>query len=112
MKKILVLLLFLQTFFISVSVTKKSISAEDRLPSWNNEMKTKIVNYIDMVTDPKNPGFIPESERFAVFDNDGTLWAEQPTVEELFIIYYAKKMTEKNPSLKNKHPKAEIRELS
>ncbi len=104
MKKILVLILFLQTFFISVSDTKRSISAEDQLPSWNNEMRTKIVNYIDMVTDSKNPGFIPESERFAVFDNDGTLWAEQPTIEELFIIYYAKKMTEKNPLLKNKSP--------
>ena len=95
MRKILVFILFLQVFFISVTDTKKSILAEDQLPSWNNEIKAKIVNYTDMVTDPKNPGFIPESERFAVFDNDGTLWAEQPTVEELFIIYYAKKMTEK-----------------
>ncbi|MDR2879325.1 MAG: hypothetical protein LBV03_05375 [Fusobacteriales bacterium] len=48
-------------------------------------MKTKIVNYINMITEPKNPDFIPESGRFAVFDNDGTLWAEQFTVEELFM---------------------------
>ena len=104
MRKILVYILFLQVFFISVSDTKKSISAEDQLPSWNNEIKAKIINYTDMVTDPENPGFIPGNERFAVFDNDGTLWAEQPVIEEMFIVYYAGKMTEKNPSLKNKHP--------
>ena len=104
MRKILVFILLLQVFFLSVSDVKKSISAEDRLPSWNTEMRTKIVSYIDMVTDPKNPGFIPENERFAVFDNDGTLWAEQPVVEELFIIYYAKKLIEKNPSLKKESP--------
>ena len=104
MKKTLIIILFLQIFFLSVSDTKKSVLAEDQLPSWNSGIREKIVSYTDMVTDPKNPGFIPESERFAVFDNDGTLWAEQPVIEELFIIYYAKKMIEKDPSLKNKSP--------
>ena len=94
MKKTLIIILFLQIFFLSVSDTKKSVLAEDQLPSWNSGIREKIVSYTDMVTDPKNPGFIPESERFAVFDNDGTLWAEQPVIEELFIIYYAKKMIE------------------
>jgi phosphoserine phosphatase len=104
MKKILIFTLFAAVFFLSNSNGKKSETAIDQLPSWNVGIRTKITNYIDMVTDPKNPGFIPESERFAVFDNDGTLWAEQPTVEELFIIYYAGKMAEKNPSLKYKSP--------
>jgi len=56
-----------------------SLAAADPLPSWNSgEGKSRIVNFVESVTDPGGPDFVQRSERIAVFDNDGTLWAEQP----------------------------------
>jgi phosphoglycolate phosphatase-like HAD superfamily hydrolase len=53
--------------------------ASDPLPSWN-EGKTRqaIVAFVESVADPDSTSFVPVSERVAVFDNDGTLWGEQP----------------------------------
>ena len=49
------------------------------LPSWRQTpTRQSIIDFVDAVTDPKSPDFVEESERVAVFDNDGTLWAEQP----------------------------------
>lgn len=51
----------------------------DALPSWNDgEAKTRIVDFVDDVTDPHGDRFVPVSRRIAVFDNDGTLWSEKP----------------------------------
>jgi hypothetical protein len=56
------------------------------------------------VTKEGGAEFIPVDDRIATFDNDGTLWAEQPVVQELFVFYRAKKMIGKKPSLKNVQP--------
>lgn len=49
------------------------------LPSWlDGPSRTVILDYVDAVTRPDSPNFIPEPERIAVFDNDGTLWPENP----------------------------------
>jgi phosphoserine phosphatase len=51
----------------------------DPLPSWNDgSIKQRIVGFVAAVTDPDDNDFVPPAERIAVFDNDGTLWAEQP----------------------------------
>src|SRR5215213_1663690 len=51
----------------------------DVLPSWNDTATKKaIVAFVDRVTKQGSPDFVPEAERIATFDNDGTLWAEQP----------------------------------
>ncbi|TPE53518.1 HAD family hydrolase [Amaricoccus solimangrovi] len=51
----------------------------DPLPSWNDTAsETAIVDFVTKVTDPASPDFVPEEERIAVFDNDGTLWSEKP----------------------------------
>ena len=51
----------------------------DPLPSWNDTApKQAIVAFVDKVTHLDTPDFVPPAERIAVFDNDGTLWAEQP----------------------------------
>jgi len=51
----------------------------DPLPSWNEgQAKQDIVEFVERVTDPASEHFVPIPERIAVFDNDGTLWAEQP----------------------------------
>ncbi|HOX24327.1 MAG TPA: haloacid dehalogenase-like hydrolase [Candidatus Krumholzibacteria bacterium] len=53
--------------------------AADPLPSWRDgAAKAAIVEYLDAVTDPAGPDFVPVAERIAVVDNDGTLWCEQP----------------------------------
>jgi hypothetical protein len=57
----------------------------DRLPSWNDtETKKAIVTFVERATKPGSPDFVPEPERIATFDNDGTLWAEQPMYFQLF----------------------------
>ena len=49
------------------------------LSSWNEgASKAAIVEFVARVTDPSSPDFVPVPERVAVFDNDGTLWAERP----------------------------------
>jgi phosphoserine phosphatase len=56
----------------------------DPLPSWNEgSAKRAIAAFVERVTDPASPDFIPEAERIATFDNDGTLWAEQPMYFQL-----------------------------
>ena len=56
----------------------------DQLPSWREApAKHAIVEFIDAVTDPGAPHFVPERDRVAVFDNDGTLWTEQPVYAQL-----------------------------
>jgi phosphoglycolate phosphatase-like HAD superfamily hydrolase len=56
----------------------------DPLPSWNDgPPKTAVVSFIERVTDAAHEAFVPVAERVAVFDNDGTLWAEQPMYFQL-----------------------------
>jgi hypothetical protein len=52
---------------------------KDPLPSWNEgKAKQSIINFVAKVTKQGAPDFVPPEERIATFDNDGTLWAEQP----------------------------------
>jgi len=54
-------------------------AAEDPLPSWNDgSARQAIVDFVSAVSSAENPDYVPPAERIAVFDNDGTLWAEQP----------------------------------
>jgi hypothetical protein len=58
--------------------------AADPLPSWNDgPVKTAILDFIRHTSSPGDPEFVAESERIAVFDNDGTLWVEQPMYVQL-----------------------------
>jgi hypothetical protein len=84
------------------ALTKKNI---DPLPSWNNnQVKKSILAYVQKVTDTASGDFIPVNSRIATFDNDGTLWAERPYVQEIFALYRAKKMVEQNPALAKSQP--------
>jgi phosphoglycolate phosphatase-like HAD superfamily hydrolase len=56
----------------------------DELPSWRDgEAKAAITGFVEAVTDAAGPDFVPVPERIAVFDNDGTLWLEQPVYTQL-----------------------------
>lgn len=78
----------------------------DPLPSWNEgAAKQSIVDFVKRVTDPASPDFVPEAERIAVFDNDGTLWAEQPAYFQLlFAIDRVKALTPEHPEWTKKQP--------
>jgi phosphoserine phosphatase len=75
------------------------------LPSWTDgALKRSITDYVKEVTDSNDKGFIPVEDRIATIDNDGTLWAERPYVQELFAFYRVKKMVEANPGLAKQQP--------
>lgn len=58
---------------------------KDPLPSWNEGAnKSAIVDFVETVTDSASADFVPRSARIAVFDNDGTLWTEQPIYFQFF----------------------------
>src|SRR5437762_11633909 len=59
--------------------------AQEPLPSWNDgPTKQSITDFVAKVTKEGSPDFVPVAERIATFDNDGTLWAEQPMYFQLF----------------------------
>jgi hypothetical protein len=76
------------------------------LPSWNEGLsKQAIVDFVNKTTMPESPDFIAEIDRIAVFDNDGTLWSEQPMYFQLaYTIDFIKKEAPNHPDWKNKEP--------
>jgi phosphoglycolate phosphatase-like HAD superfamily hydrolase len=87
------------------STPKETSATSDPLPSWNDgELKKSIIEYVTSVSTEGNAHFIPEQDRIATFDNDGTLWSEMPLVQGMFAFFRAKQMMQENPSLKNKEP--------
>ncbi len=78
----------------------------DPLPSWNDgAAKRSILNFVAAVTQDGSPDFVPAPQRIATFDNDGTLWTEQPLyVEFVFAIDRVKALAPLHPEWKNKQP--------
>ncbi|TMV08500.1 haloacid dehalogenase-like hydrolase [Ruegeria sediminis] len=69
---------------VSCTLLAAAPALADPLPSWNDtEAKNRIVTFVETVTDPASSDYVTPSERIAVFDNDGTLWAEQPVYFQL-----------------------------
>lgn len=93
-------------FFLVIAIvfTGSVIGAQaaDHLPSWNDTFAKKgIIAFVEKVTTSGSPDFVPESERIAVFDNDGTLWPENPVPFQLaYALDTLKQMTEIKPQLK------------
>jgi phosphoglycolate phosphatase-like HAD superfamily hydrolase len=83
-----------------------SAFAADPLPSWNDgPAKQSIISFVEKVTKPGSPDFVPVPERIAVFDNDGTLWAEQPLYFQLvFAFDRVKALAPQHPEWKEKEP--------
>ena len=77
----------------------------DPLPSWKDgEVKRAIVHFVTSVTSEGSPDFVPSVERIATFDNDGTLWSEQPVVQGMFLMYKLEDMARMDPSIRTKQP--------
>jgi len=80
--------------------------AQEPLPSWNDTAPKKaIVAFVDQVTKEGSPGYVPPAERIATFDNDGTLWAEQPLYFQfLFALDRVKALAPQHPEWKDQAP--------
>lgn len=76
------------------------------LASWRDTpTRASITDFVSRVTREGGPGFVPVAERIAVFDNDGTLWAEKPMpVELVFILQRWAAMAEADPTLRDRQP--------
>jgi hypothetical protein len=88
------------------SCAEQGVKNSDPLPSWN-EGKTKqsIVDFVDEVTNEASPNYVNPEDRIATFDNDGTLWSEQPIYFQFqFAFDRVKMLAENNPDWVNKQP--------
>jgi len=86
------------------------VQAADLLPSWNDAAgKRAIVGFIEATTTPTSKRYLPPAERIAVFDNDGTLWAEQPLYFQLaFALDRVKAMAPQHPEWRDQEPFASL----
>jgi len=82
----------------------------DPLPSWNDgATKKSITDFVAKVTEEGSPNFVPPEERIATFDNDGTLWCEQPVPVQLFFaLDRVKALAPQHPEWKTKEPFASL----
>jgi phosphoserine phosphatase len=83
---------------------------QEPLPSWNDgPAKTSIVEFVTKVTTAGSPDFVPFPERIATFDNDGTLWCEQPLpVQFFFALDRVKALAPQHPEWKTNEPFASL----
>ena len=97
----------MRKIFLAVALCIAAFLAHaDPLPSWNDSAsKHAIVDFVGATTTPTSPRFIPPAERIAVFDNDGTLWGEQPYYYQLaFALDRVKALEPKHPEWKTEQP--------
>jgi phosphoglycolate phosphatase-like HAD superfamily hydrolase len=78
----------------------------DPLPSWNDgAAKKAILDFVRTSTDKVSPRFVPPAERVTVFDQDGTLWCEQPLYTQvMFALDRVKALAPKHPEWREKEP--------
>jgi len=113
MKNLHIYFVFSIVTLISCKPVKKEESSfptnsavTDQLPTWvDNTTKKTIIEFITKSTLEGSPEFIPVADRIACFDNDGTLWSEQPIYFQLaFTIDRVKAMAHEHPEWKNEQP--------
>ena len=99
-------LLIAGTWAISAGLAE----AADALPSWNEgPAKAAIVRFVDATARAGSPEFVAPAQRIAVFDNDGTLWAEQPMYFQLlFVLDRVKALAPQHPEWQTREPFASI----
>jgi len=78
----------------------------DPLPSWNDTAtKVQILEFVRAVSDPDDPAFVEPTKRVATFDNDGTLWVEQPVYAEMaFALHRVRDLAKVHPEWATKEP--------
>lgn len=91
-------------------VNTETLVKNDVLPSWRaGDSKRFIVNFVDAVATSDSPDYVPPPERIAVFDNDGTLWAERPAYfQALFVRDRVEAMAVDHPEWRTEEPFASL----
>src|SRR5271154_3696980 len=90
----------------SFSIVGPASAQSDPLPSWNDgPAKEAIVKFVHATTDAASPNFVPLAERIATFDQDGTLWVEQPIYTQLVYCFdRVPALGKAKPALENEEP--------
>ena len=90
-------------FYILAALLYAVAANGQRLSSWNEgDAKKRIVAFVQAVTDQAGKNFVPISDRVAVFDNDGTLWSEQPLYFQFqFMLEQVESQAPKHPEWKD-----------
>jgi phosphoglycolate phosphatase-like HAD superfamily hydrolase len=96
----------MMVFLSAMVLASSALAQRDPLPSWNNgAARQAIVAFVNATTTKGSAKFVPPAERIAVFDNDGTLWAEQPMYFQAFFVFdRIKALAPQHPEWKDKEP--------
>jgi phosphoserine phosphatase len=92
---------------VAIAATSRlTAQAADPLPSWNDGASKKaIIDFVTRTTTTGSPDFVPAEDRIATFDNDGTLWVEQPMYTQLaFALDRVKALAPRHPEWKTQQP--------
>lgn len=95
----------------NTTATAESVAVTDPLPSWNDgKIKSDIMAFVKKVTTAGSPDFVPEADRIATFDNDGTLWLKNP----LLFNFYTPLMSSRRglPTIRNGKPQSRLNQCS
>lgn len=91
---------------VAMFAQPKPAAAADPLPSWNDgAAKSAIIDFVTRVTTAGGQDFVPSEDRIATFDNDGTLWSEQPLYVQLaFVLERVKALAPQHPKWQSEEP--------
>jgi phosphoglycolate phosphatase-like HAD superfamily hydrolase len=91
---------------LGLAFAQAASAADEPLPSWQDgPAKRAILDFVTRVTTRGGPEFVPEPERIATFDNDGTLWAEHPMyIQMAFVLDRVKALAPQHPDWRQKQP--------
>jgi hypothetical protein len=101
---------FVCVCFVALTLCASSVAAQpkpaDPLPSWNDgPRKAGIIDFVARVTKQGGPDFVPVADRIATFDQDGTLWCEQPIYTQVqFAVDRVKALAPEHPDWKTTQP--------
>jgi len=85
--------------------TRHAAPAVDPLPSWaEGPTKSAIVGFVQDVTTQDDPSYVPPEQRIATFDQDGTLWCEQPVAQLEFVTWRIQQLAPEHPEWKEEQP--------
>src|SRR5207248_2009372 len=95
-----------QPLFLCLWAASSVAAAQDPLPSWNgSSAKHSILQFVADVTHQNAANFVPPEQRIATFDNDGTLWVEQPIYTQFaFVLGRVKALAPNHPEWKQQQP--------
>ena len=91
---------------VLLAVAAPSMAQTDPLPSWNDgAAKRAIISFMKATTEPGGPDFVPQAERIATFDQDGTLWVEKPMYSQvIYCLDRVPLVVKEKPELANVEP--------